>query len=356
LENLPAISSVIALQKNNNGAVLATGLGLMVFDARYGPGPTLDAPPDWLSTNQFDLTVPAAESNALAQAIAEMKLSAGDDERTKLRAVKNFFFDKFTYSIWQGEDKQPTADTTPLTRFLLTSRRGHCEYFATATALLLRQLGVPTRYAVGYAVHETRGSGFVVRERDAHAWCLTWNDATKSWEDFDTTPPSWVAIESRRTAFWEWLSDYRSWLGFQFEKFRWRQAHLQQYIFWSLVPVMAVLLYYILFRHRKKRRDTKGKKESAAPVVWPGLDSEFYRLEHQFAARGVPRQPSEPLTDWLERAFTAPALAELRLPVQQLLQLHYRHRFDPHGLNPVERERLKQETKNCLNSLLPPKR
>jgi hypothetical protein len=355
LENLPAVSSVIALQKNRTGAVLATGFGLMIFDARFGPGATLDAPPDLVSTNQFDLAVPAIESNALAQTIAEMKLSAGDDERTKLRAVENFFFDKFTYSIWQGADKRPTADATPLTRFLLTSRSGHCEYFATATVLLLRQLGIPARYAVGYAVHETRGSGFVVRERDAHAWCLAWNAATKSWEDFDTTPPSWVAIESRRTAFWEWLSDCKSWLGFQFEKFRWRQAHVQQYVFWALVPVMAVLLYYILFRHRKKRRDAKAKKANTAPVFWPGLDSEFYRLETQLAARGILRQPSEPLADWLERALMEPALAELRVPVRQLLQLHYRHRFDPHGLNPDERALLKQETKNCLHSMSRPK-
>ena len=62
-----------------------------------------------------------------------------------------------------------------MSRFLLRTRSGHCEYFATATVLLLRQLGIPARYAVGYAVHEATGRKYVVRQRDAHAWCLVWN-------------------------------------------------------------------------------------------------------------------------------------------------------------------------------------
>ena len=351
LENLPAISSVIALQKNKTGAVLATGSGLMIFDARFGPGSTLDAPPDIDSTNPFDLTVPANEVPALDKVIAEMDLAATNHVEIR-RAVEKFFLDKFTYSTWQGKDKRGDTNGTPLTKFLLTSRRGHCEYFASATVLLLRRLGVPARYAVGYYVHEPHGSGYVVRERDGHAWCLAWNAATRAWEDFDTTPPSWVATESRRTEFGEWLSDLRSWLGFQFERFRWRQANLQQYILWALVPVMLVLLYHIIFRRRGKLLGDKDKPGKIPAVIWPGLDSEFYGLERMLAARGLPRQASEPFADWLERTLTEPALAGLRAPLQELLRLHYRHRFDPRGLSSADRERLRQEAKTCLEVLL----
>jgi protein-glutamine gamma-glutamyltransferase len=352
LENLPA-SSVIALQRNKTGAVLATGSGLMIFDARYGPGAAIDSSPD-TSTNHFDQTVPPDEMPALDQVISEMKISPADSTQKKLLAVERFFAGNFTYSTWQGLDKKALTNATPLMRFLLTSRSGHCEYFATATVLVLRRLGIPARYAVGYAVHETSGSGYIVRERDAHAWCLAWNGTT--WEDFDTTPASWVAIEAKRTSFMEWFSDFRSWIGFQIEKFRWRQAHLQQYIFWSLIPVMAVLLYHIIFRRRGKLKSQKGKKENAAPVIWPGLDSEFYQLENKLAIRRLPRQPNEPLSEWLERALTEPALADLRAPLRQLLRWHYRHRFDPHGLNVEEREKLKRQAKACLDALLKPHR
>jgi transglutaminase-like putative cysteine protease len=351
LENLTEFVGVYALKKNKTGAVLATGPGLMIFDARYGPGAAVDSAPD-ASTNNFDLNVSPDEVPALDAVISEIKISPGDDDQKKLLAVERFFAANFTYSTWQGEDKKATTNATPLTRFLLTSRSGHCEYFATSTVLVLRRLGIPARYAVGYAVHEASGSGYVVRERDAHAWCLAWNAATKSWDDFDTTPASWVAVESGRASFLDWLSDLKSWLGFQFEKFRWRQAHLQQYIFWSLIPVLAVLLYHIIFRRRGKLKSLKGKNENVAPVIWPGLDSEFYQLESKLAARGLPRQPSELLSDWLERALMEPALADLRAPLQKLLQLHYRHRFDPQGLNVDEREKLKREVKDCLDALL----
>jgi len=350
LENLPAISSVISLQKNRNGTVLAIGSGLMMFDARYGPGATLDPPPDASLTNRFDLTVPTNEVPALNQVIAEMDLTNADYTQT-LRAVKKIFFQKFTYSVWQKEDGKPAADATPLTHFLLASHSGHCEYFATATVLLLRKLGIPARYAVGYFVHETSGSGFIVRERDAHAWCLVWNAATKTWEDFDTTPPSWVATESGRTAALEWLVDLRSWLGFQFEKFRWRQAHLQQYIFGALVPVMVVLLYYIIFRRHRNQNDGAQKQRAQEKIPRPGLDSEFYLLERQLAARGVARQPSEPLSDWLARALADPALANSRTPLRELLRLHYNYRFDPRGLSRQERETLAREANICLDTL-----
>ncbi|MDR3457227.1 MAG: transglutaminase domain-containing protein [Verrucomicrobiae bacterium] len=350
LENLAADTAVIALQKSPNGTVVASGLGLMIFDARFGPGATLDAPPDLETTNQFDLKVPTNEIPALDRVIAEMNLTTTNDFEKRL-AVEKFFRDKFTYSTWQGFDKLADASGTPMTKFLLTSRSGHCEYFASATVLLLRELGIPARYAVGYYVHEARGTGYVVRERDGHAWCLAWNRATRTWEDFDTTPPAWVAVEGRRTEFGEWFTDLRSWLGFQFAKFRWHQANLQQYIIWALVPVMLVLLYHIIFKRRKKRRGAEDEGTAAA-VAWPGLDSEFYQLEKLLAARGVPRQASEALSDWLERALAEPALAELRGPLQELLGLHYRHRFDPQGLSAAERERLRREAKACLERLL----
>jgi hypothetical protein len=346
LENVPANTS---LKRNRNGAVLAAGNGLLIFDAFYGRGTTMDAPPDVDTTNRLDLEVPANEAPALRQVLAEMKLAKDADETQKLQSIRKFFYDHFTYSIWQGPDKLATADATPLTKFLLTSRRGHCEYFATATVLLLRQLGIPARYAVGYYVHEPRGSGYIVRERDAHAWCLVWNG--KTWEDFDITPPSWVGIESRRTAFGEWFADLRSWLGFQFAKFRWGQAHFQQYILWSLVPVLVVLLYHILFRRRGRRRRVDTKKKSAVPANWPGLDSEFYQLEKKLAARGVPRQTGEPLADWLERALTEPAVASLRPTLLELLRLHYRHRFDPPGLDADERKMLSEKVKSALTEL-----
>jgi protein-glutamine gamma-glutamyltransferase len=347
LENLNAVS----LKENSEGAVLADGPGLVIFDARYGPGATIDSPPD-TSTNQLDLTVPTNEALALEQVISSRHL-AGRDEAQTLRNVSEFFRNHFTYSVWLGPDQLPTTNETPLARFLLTSRRGHCEYFATATVLLLRELNIPARYAVGYFVHEQSGGGYVVRERDAHAWCLVWDADTRTWENFDTTPASWVAEEGKRASFWQWLSDLRSWIGFQIAKFRWGQTNLRQYILWALVPLLALLLYQIIFRRGRRQPRRTGGEKTAAAVFWPGLDSEFYQLEQKLAARGVPRQPGEPLFAWLTRALEEPALKDWRGPLLELLRLHYRYRFDPRGLSKPERETLAREVKTCLAALSP---
>jgi hypothetical protein len=348
LDNLYAY----VLQENSEGAVLAQGPGLVIFDARYGPGATIDSPPD-TSTNRLDLTVPTNETPALERVVSEMNLPGGDESQT-LRTVYEFFQNHFTYSVWQGPEKPGTtnpADAGPLARFLLTSHSGHCEYFATATVLLLRELKIPARYAVGYLVHEKSGHGYVVRQRDAHAWCLVWNAQTGTWEDFDTTPASWVATESQRASVWQWLSDFRSWIGFQIAKFRYGQTNLREYLLWALVPVLVLLLYQIFFRRGRRRQQGRGDKKTGVAVYWPGLDSEFYLLEQKLALRGVPRQPGELLSVWLERALEEPALKDLRQPLLELLRLHYRHRFDPHGLSVQQREALTREVRTCLDAL-----
>ncbi|HEY5233398.1 MAG TPA: transglutaminase domain-containing protein [Verrucomicrobiae bacterium] len=346
LENLPAY----ILERNGEGAVLAEGPGLVIFDALYGPGKTIDAPPEIDSKTNMDFLVPSNEIPALDSVISEMKISGANEEQ-KLRAVQNFFSGKFTYRLWQGPDKLATTNETALTRFLLHSRSGHCEYFATATVLLLREMGIPARYAVGYYVHEPSGHGYVVRERDAHAWCLVWDRQTKTWENFDTTPASWIGIEGNRASAMQWFSDFWSWVGFEFAKLRWGQTNLREYIFWALIPVLALLLFQIIFKRGRRQRSQPRTGKSDAAIFWPGLDSEFYLLESHLAARGVPRAPGEPLSIWLSRAAADPTLAEMKNSLEKLLRLHYRHRFDPHGLNETDREMLRLDARVCLARL-----
>jgi hypothetical protein len=334
------------LQKNRTGAVLAEGPGLVIFDAEYGPGPTIDSPPD----ANLDFMVSSNEMPALDQVISEMKLP-GRDEKETLQRVQKFFHDQFRYSTWLGPEKLSGTNETPLGRFLLNRRTGHCEYFATATVLLLRRLDIPARYAVGFAVHETYGSGYVVRERDAHAWCLVWNRETRTWEDFDTTPASWIETESRRASSLQRFSDLWSDIGFQISKLRWRQMEWRRDLLWGLFLVLVLLLYQILFRRRWTWQWRKRPVGADILISWPGLDSEFYQLEKRLAGRGVPRRPSEPLSDWLSRALADLAQDDLQTPLRELLHLHYRYRFDPSGLAANEREALKREAKVCLDAL-----
>jgi hypothetical protein len=134
---------------------------------------------------------------------------------------------------------------------------------------------------------------------------------------------------------------------FEFAKFRWGQTHLRQYILWALAPILALLLYQIIFRSRR-RRHIPSPRERGATSPWPGLDSEFYQIERRLAERGAQRQPSEPLSAWLRRVSADPAWTDMRSRLQELLNLHYRHRFDPQGLSQTDREALRREAARCF--------
>jgi len=215
--------------------------------------------------------------------------------------------------------------------------------------LMLRQLGYSARYATGYSVHEKSGDGYVVRLSDAHAWTLVWDPQHQVWFDFETTPASWIEAERGKLSAFLWLSDFWSRIVFEFSKFRNGQSKLQQYLVWVVVPGLALLLYQIIFRRGRKRVTDRTADDLF--THWPGLDSDFYRLEKRLAARGVPRGAAEPLQDWLRRVLAVPELAPLQIPLEELLRLHYRHRFDPLGLNPADREALHRETLRCLERL-----
>lgn len=390
---LPLPSGVTRLEKlnaylvdtNSAGSVLAHGPSLLIFDALYGPGLTIDAPPGTranltlrgrrlfeesglgrfetqgdgvfsgdpsrsvFTTTNEDLAVTPSEIVALDSVIAEMNLK--DRPRgEQLRLVQGFFDDKFKYSMWQASPRSANTNRTPLSRFLLETRSGHCEYFATATVLLLRRIGIPARYATGYSVHEESGSGYVVRLSDAHAWTLVWDKDRQQWHDFDTTPAAWVEVENKNRSPLRWLKDAWSRFAFEFSKLRSGQTNIRSYLLWVILPGMVLLLYQIVFRRGRKRRADK-KSDAAFLTSWPGLDSDFYQLEKKIAARGVKRGDAEPLNLWLQRVEKSPGMETLREPLRELLTLHYRHRFDPQGLSAADREKLKQETKRCLELL-----
>jgi len=80
---------------------------------------------------------------------------------------------------------------SPLEDFLLHSREGYCEHFATAAALLLRGAGIPTRLVCGFVQGEWNplGKYFMVRQRDAHVWIEAYLPGS-GWSSFDPTPAS----------------------------------------------------------------------------------------------------------------------------------------------------------------------
>lgn len=90
--------------------------------------------------------------------------------------------------------------------FLLGNGAGHCEYFATMLALLLRAQRIPCRLVGGYlaAEHDPRSGEVIVRRRDAHAWVEVLLPDDR-WATFDATPPATEAGRQDPSVTW-WSS------------------------------------------------------------------------------------------------------------------------------------------------------
>jgi transglutaminase-like putative cysteine protease len=341
LENL----GVFTLRTNGLGVVFADGPGVVVFDAFFANSGSLDSDP----TGEADLDIPDPELAAVEAVVAEMDL-AGKDLQHQLRTVSAFFQDKFEYSLWQGLQAQREASPTPLARFLLDQRRGHCEYFATATVMILRQLKIPARYAVGWAVQEASGDGYVVRERHAHAWCIYYDSADKQWHELDTTPASWIKEEDARASLFEFLSDFWQRIKFEIAKWRWGQTNIRDYVWWIIGPMLVFLLYRLLRRKPGKRARLAAARDDHRPERF-GLDSEFYRVEKKLGELGFIRAPGETQARFVERVVRDVRVAELRDAMFAMLQAHYRLRFDPMGLTPEEREALSLRVREAVARL-----
>lgn len=78
----------------------------------------------------------------------------------------------------------------PMEHFLTRSKRGHCEFFAAAMTLLLRDRGIPARVVTGYLGGEYNryGAFYTFRQSDAHAWVEAYVDSEQRWLRFDPTP------------------------------------------------------------------------------------------------------------------------------------------------------------------------
>lgn len=124
----------------------------------------------------------------IARRVNVEALSAGaSSARERAEAVVKHLRDSGLYSYTLDSSvTDPTID--PIEDFLKNRRTGHCEYFASSLALMLRVVGIPSRMVTGFkgSVENTLGGYEEVQQRHAHAWVEAWLD--DRWVVLDATP------------------------------------------------------------------------------------------------------------------------------------------------------------------------
>ncbi|MCA9601154.1 MAG: DUF3488 domain-containing protein [Myxococcales bacterium] len=266
----------------------------------------------------------------------------------------------------------------PLEVFLFEARYGHCEYFSTAAAMMLRTQGIPTRNVSGFlgGSYNRYGDYYALRRADAHSWVEAWID--NHWVTLDPTPPARNAVGPART----WFSPIRDFLdaartrwskqvvgydlrtqtnalrkAFRFAStvrnfFRGKSAHdtrgniadtndttsnrslLVRVAIFGFVLLALALMVFLVRRFRRSARERE-----AIPPQGRAAVRVYHELESALERRGVPREPGVTPLEHLEHleglAFDGVD------DVREVTQAYVRARFGRSGLSPADLARLR---------------
>jgi protein-glutamine gamma-glutamyltransferase len=133
------------------------------------------------------------------------------------RLIENYLRTHYGYTL----ELPSTEPDDPIVFFLFHRKKGHCEYFASAMAVMLRTLQVPTRVVTGFqsGIYNPISGSQLIRTSDAHSWVEAWMP-NHGWTTFDPTPPdpnptrlsAWTRLGFYADAaevFWQdWVLNY----------------------------------------------------------------------------------------------------------------------------------------------------
>lgn len=261
--------------------------------------------------------------------LAGIAAGTGDLPR-RLLNLQNHLRTTLAYSLETTNER----DLDPLENFLFHEQRGHCEFFATAGALLARAIGVPSRTAYGWAggTYYESTNMFVFRAREAHAWTEILLDG-QGWVAMDPTPPAAIGGELARVARPDELPPTADGVFADEESLATgpngdleRAALLLMACFG--LPAAVVLAGRRLFTRRRQ----EGATASAAETL-PAPD--YLRAWRRASARrGVPMKPGVTL-----RRHLACLAQEVPFSTE-LLAYHYGTRYEGHPPDPKIEKRL----------------
>ena len=300
-----------------------------------------------LSSDQLDFfrRIPA-NSNPRTQALARQWFDEADQDTLRLiDRIFRHFNETFIYTL----EPQPLGRHS-VDDFLFRTQQGFCEHFASATAVLLRSVGVPSRIVTGYQGGEWNASqGYLtLRQYDAHAWVEVWLEG-RGWVRIDPTTavaPERIEMSAdqlfsgqagfladspfiSRLGRQGWLLQARMQydsLNFAWQRWVLNYHHQQQNLLqdwlgdlsaWKMILVLLIpastVLGFISWR-------LFGRRSIQDPI-----DRQLQKLFRKLEQQGYYREPGETLKRFSHRlAQTDPELAQVLLPVAQAYEtLHY---------------------------------
>lgn len=312
------LTDPLILQKGPEGELRYTGgdaRGLR-YDVYVSPSPVSSealAPGD----RARYLTLP----QTLPPRIATLAHQWTDGQPTtaaKARAIEEHLRTEFRYDV--GSPSQGQAQ--PLDHFLFESHRGHCEFFSTAMAMMLREIDIPSRNVTGFVggTYNRFGRYYAVRQGDAHSWVEAYVDegSGAGWTTFDPTPPAGAQPLEATTGTWVYMRDIvealsQRWdhyvvsydlsmqvrmateMSQRYERVR-KKTGLPRAPFVAAGVLALIVVGYVLWS-RRRRKGSDPKKPGTKAVIDKNqlaITALYRSLEAVLSARGIGRAASTP--------------------------------------------------------------
>ncbi len=323
------------------------------------------------------------------------------------RRVEHHLRTQFRYTLDLRAVRGQFAGLDPVVAFLTRVKMGHCEYFASAMALICQSSGIPARYVAGFRADGSSfnpiGGYYLVRESHAHAWVEVLTP--RGWVTFDPTSGR-EAGPSGRASIWQAIRNVVDYVEYRWaahvvtydnserdKVFQWFgeidsavRERLGRLVDWAMklrrgVQERGALFEILVFRgmlfltsfgalsllglavfsiHRRQqlcRRAMRIGLEGLSPRLQVSLarQLEFYdRLLGALDQRGLRRPPTLTPREYAESLIVLPASAHDG--VKRLTEMLYRVRFGQVTLSSSRQRRLLAAVEEIERALPPANR
>src|SRR5580698_6555796 len=313
--------------------------------------------------------------------LAAQIASSASNNYDKAIAVERYLQSHYAYTLQLPR----SAVADPLANFLFERKQGHCEYFASSMAVMLRTLGIPSRVVNGFRTDEFNDltGNYVVRAKDAHAWVEAYFPGY-GWVTFDPTPggaggspQGWGRVMlylDAAASFWrEWVISYdtshqyilghsvltgtrgfweraRMWGRLRYERMlNWARRSQRSAGHapgrWFAISVAVALLLLVLGNAGRIARMMRTRRLEAHPERSPDQAATMWyeRMVRYLAGRGMRKSGTQTAQEFVRAIRDEP----LRLRVGQFTDAYESARFGNSSEDAVRLPELLEEVESA---------
>jgi transglutaminase-like putative cysteine protease len=236
----------------------------------------------------------------------------------QLSALKKLINDQCSYSL----DIENKREINALENFLFEEKSGYCEFYASAAAMLCRELGIPSRIAFGWSGGKFFESSelYVFRSKDAHAWTEIYLDGY-GWVIYDTTPPSANAVtESESGEDPPDLTGNEEYLDEEYLDEEMEEGFLT----WMRVLIVLAVFIFLVIILLLVRRFTQ-PSQSSSSAVYVKHEPKYLQLFQKVSSKlGYPIKPGQTLMQSVQYLKNQHIdVAGLDVLLDNILSYHY---------------------------------